>query len=333
MKMMLMLLTVCRMKMQFLAAAMGLLLVANLLTIGMASPATVPAFLWSPHEELYSSSKIKEVVNYQTIAQEDLAASFLSEVGWSNMLCSGEELHQQPLDIAVVFVGRELRSSDLSRNDRHVQDPALVDLLKVSFTRSNYSVSYPYVATYEGQPMESSLISGFTKTCGSRDEINRIAFTKSCSVEGTEYKQLLDLQSVHDFVSSSVGKSKVAADLLVFCHGDRDAIKKPDVAESEVLSELIRSVDQSGAKYAALYVSDPLRSIQYFSQRDVERFLAESTNGSSSVSSTTCDEVCQIKSSLLEALLVAVVLLIILISGLCCMMGIDSPTRFETPQD
>lgn len=29
----------------------------------------------------------------------------------------------------------------------------------------------------------------------------------------------------------------------------------------------------------------------------------------------------------------AVVLLIILISGLCCMMGIDTPTRFEAPQD
>ncbi|RVX13000.1 hypothetical protein CK203_009710 [Vitis vinifera] len=28
-----------------------------------------------------------------------------------------------------------------------------------------------------------------------------------------------------------------------------------------------------------------------------------------------------------------IVLLIILISGLCCMMGIDTPTRFEAPQD
>lgn len=29
----------------------------------------------------------------------------------------------------------------------------------------------------------------------------------------------------------------------------------------------------------------------------------------------------------------AIVLLIILISGICCMMGIDTPTRFETPQE
>lgn len=28
-----------------------------------------------------------------------------------------------------------------------------------------------------------------------------------------------------------------------------------------------------------------------------------------------------------------IVFLLILISGLCCMAGIDTPTRFETPQD
>ncbi|CAM8964282.1 unnamed protein product [Rhodiola kirilowii] len=317
--------------MKFAAAAAMVL--ANFLMLGMASSgsATVPAFLWSPHEELYSSNKLKEVVNYQTIAQENLAKSVLSEGGWSNLLCSEDELHEQPLDLAVVFVGRQLRSSDLSRDDHKVS--ALVDLLKVSFTRSNYSMSFPYVSTSDDQTMESSLISGFTKTCGSGHGANSVAFTDSCSLEGTGYQKLTDLQSVHDFVSSSVGKSKLAADLLVFCHGDSETIKKPDLTESEALAELIKSLDQSGAKYATLYVSDPFRSIRFPSQRDVERFLAESSNRTSSVSSTTCDEVCQIKSSLLEALLVAVVLLIILISGICCMMGIDTPTRFETPQD
>uniref|UniRef100_A0A7N0T894 V-type proton ATPase subunit S1/VOA1 transmembrane domain-containing protein n=1 Tax=Kalanchoe fedtschenkoi TaxID=63787 RepID=A0A7N0T894_KALFE len=319
------------MKMNCFTASMGLLLlVANLLILGTASPETVPAFMWSPHEDLYSNNKIKEVVNYQTLAQEDLANSVLSEGGWSNLLCTEEELHQQPLDLAVVFVGRELRTSDLSRNNHHVQDSALVDLLKASFTGSSYSMSFPYVATSGVQTMESSLIAGFSKTCGYGHEKNRVAFTESCSVKGIEYRKLSDLQSVHDFVSSSVGKSKVAADLLVFCHPDSE---KPYGSEGEALTELIRSLEQSGVKYAALYISDPFRSIQYPSQRDVDRFLAESSNASSTANSTTCDEVCQIKSSLLEALLVAVVLLIILISGLCCMMGIDSPTRFETPQD
>jgi len=72
----------------------------------------------------------------------------------------------------------------------------------------------------------------------------------------------------------------------------------------EVLSELISSVEESGAKYAVLYVSDLSRSIQYPSYRDLQRFLAESTTGNGSANSTACDGVCQLKSSLLEGLLV-----------------------------
>ena len=72
----------------------------------------------------------------------------------------------------------------------------------------------------------------------------------------------------------------------------------------EILSELISSVEQAGAKYAALYVSDPFSSIQYPSYRELGRFLAEGASGNGSANSTICDGVCKIKSSLLEGLLV-----------------------------
>jgi hypothetical protein len=72
----------------------------------------------------------------------------------------------------------------------------------------------------------------------------------------------------------------------------------------EVLSELISSVEESGAKYAVLYVSDLSRSIQYPSYRELQRFLAESATGNGSTNSTACDGVCQLKSSLLEGLFV-----------------------------
>lgn len=72
----------------------------------------------------------------------------------------------------------------------------------------------------------------------------------------------------------------------------------------EILSELVSSVEQSGAKYSVLYVSDPSWSIQYPSYRELQRFLAESAAGNGSANSTLCDEVCQIKSSLLEGVLV-----------------------------
>lgn len=63
-------------------------------------------------------------------------------------------------------------------------------------------------------------------------------------------------------------------------------------------------MEQSGAKYAALYVSDPFRSISYPLYRELERFLAEGIGGNGTTNSTGCDEVCQIKSSLLEGVLV-----------------------------
>lgn len=77
----------------------------------------------------------------------------------------------------------------------------------------------------------------------------------------------------------------------------------------KIFSELISSMDQSGAKYGVLYVSDPSKSIQYPSYRELQRFLAESASGNASANSTACDEVCQIKSSLLEGLLVVSILL------------------------
>lgn len=75
-------------------------------------------------------------------------------------------------------------------------------------------------------------------------------------------------------------------------------------------------MDQSGAKYAVLYVSDPIKSIQYPSHRELERFLAESS-GNASANSIACDEVCQIKSSLLEGLLVVSLSFVILMLSVC----------------
>lgn len=73
------------------------------------------------------------------------------------------------------------------------------------------------------------------------------------------------------------------------------------------MSEVISSVELSGTKYAALYVSDPFESIHYPAYRELERFLAEGTagnEGNDSAHSTDCDEVCKIKSSLLEGVFV-----------------------------
>ncbi|XP_028753523.1 uncharacterized protein LOC114713105 [Neltuma alba] len=310
-----------------------LLLVAFIPNGLLALPSTVPAFLWSPDQDLVSNNGPEGTVNYQIISPKDLANSVMSQAGWSNLLCKGKEM-QKPLDLALLFVGKELQSSELSLNKP--ADPSLLELLKISFTRSNFSMAFPYVSASEEEKLENLLVSGFSKACGDDLEIGDVAFLGSCSMEDANHKENAHFHSIQDFLTKRMEEShKGATDLVVFCNGDSLPSENADNTQSEgkILSELLSSVEKSGAKYSVLYVSDPSRSSRYPSYREIQRFLAESTPGNLSANVTLCDEVCQIKSSLLEGLIVGIVLLIILISGLCCMMGIDTPTRFETPQE
>ncbi|KAI3731955.1 hypothetical protein L1987_63148 [Smallanthus sonchifolius] len=253
----------------------------------------------------------------------------MSEGGWSNSLCSNQK-PEDSIDLAIVFVGRE--SVDIS--GRKNEDQTLLNLLKVSFTKSTFSLAYPYVsASEENKPLQSSLVSEFAETCGLDSGLSKLGMLESCAAEGGNFEKLADISSVHEYVVSSMEKSKGQTPLVVFCNG-ADSLKGSEQprSEGEVLSELISSVEKTGAKYSVLYVSDPVSIIRYPSYRQLDRFLAENS-GNKSQDSTTCDGVCQIKSSLLEGLLVGLVLLVILISGLCCMAGIDTPTRFEAPQE
>ncbi|MBA0679145.1 hypothetical protein Goari_010935 [Gossypium aridum] len=128
------------------------------------------------------------------MSPKDLANSVLSQGGWSDLLCS-ERKNERPVDLAVVFVGRELHSSDVAGN-RHA-DPALLNLLKDSFTKSNFSMAFPYVATSEEETMENLLVSSFKEACGHGLGVANVAFLESCSIEGGDFQKLANLHSVH----------------------------------------------------------------------------------------------------------------------------------------
>ncbi|XP_020274711.1 uncharacterized protein LOC109849309 [Asparagus officinalis] len=308
------------------AVIIAVLFLAAQMAHVMPSPTTAPAFLWSPHKFGSSPSDVKEFVDYRTLSPADLVKSVLSEGGWSDLVCSGKNL-QPNVDVALVYVGRKLQSSDLSKAEH--TDPILLSLLKNSFSSSNTSVAFPYVAVSDGKnALENSLISGFVENCGSRLGVDHIAYMESCSIEGENLKKLRGVQSLEDFVGSRM-ETRIGekTDLIVVCdEGSQDLDQGQ--SEGKTLSSLVNFLEKSGATYTVLYASDPSRSVQY--PHLVMRFLAED-NVSTNV--TLCDGVCQLKSSLLEGLFVAITLLIILISGLCCMMGIDTPTRFEAPPE
>ncbi|KAK9166718.1 hypothetical protein Scep_001909 [Stephania cephalantha] len=68
-------------------------------------------------------------VDYRTIPQNDLAKFVLSEGGWSKLLCTGEKVRRL-VDVALVFVGKELQSSNYFGNEH--EDPTLLHLIKPS---------------------------------------------------------------------------------------------------------------------------------------------------------------------------------------------------------
>ncbi|KAL0389798.1 UNVERIFIED_CONTAM: hypothetical protein Scaly_0336900 [Sesamum calycinum] len=296
-------------------ASVALVAAVLVLTVQLSFSSTVPAFLWSPHLE-----GMKEMVDYRILSPRDLAKSAMIQGGWSKYLCSREEA-QQSKNFAFLFIGTELQSLDISRPSR--TDPALIELIQDSYSNSNFSLAFPYIAAGEEKvAIESTLISEFADACQHNFVVRSIALVGSCSVVGLPE---LKVEKISD------GDT----DLIVLCPGGSLSQQDSDQphSESSILSQLLNSVNQLGAKYTVLYVSDPLKSIKHLPHRGLERFLAEGSMGNGSANSTVCDGVCKIKSSLLEGILVGIVLLVILISGLCCMMGIDTPTRFETPQD
>ncbi|XP_068660210.1 uncharacterized protein [Aristolochia californica] len=296
-------------------------------------PITAPAFLWSTHDH-GGSGGMSEIVNYRRLSTKDLAKTVLSEGGWSNFVCSRDNL-QKSVDVAVVLVGKKLQSSDISRSSHVEQD--LIDLLKVSFTSSNFSMAFPYVSVSdEKEAFENSLISEIMETCGDHTQVNNVAFTDSCSVKGEGLVKLEGLPAAYEYIRSKLQtESKGQTDLVILCSSDSQSSNElgENVSEGDILSELISFLAKSDARYTVLFTSDPYRSIHYPSHQTLERFLAEGPSGKESISSTSCDSVCQFTSTLLEGVIVGIVLLLILISGLLCMLGIDTPTRFEPPQE
>ncbi|GAB4858115.1 hypothetical protein Ancab_016017 [Ancistrocladus abbreviatus] len=297
-----------RMKTSILGMMIFAVIVSRLM-LASALQSTVPAVMWSP----YLDKRMEEEVNYQTISPKALARSVLSEGGWSSLLCAGKH-SRVLLDIAFVFIGKELQSLDISGTSL-AKERELVDILKVSFMSSNFSMAFPYVALEKQGSMENSLLAEFSDACDRELRVSNVQLMGSCSIEGKGYEKLVELGSLHDYFATRMEKEiNGLPDLIVYCHKGLDDVRRPEQmnSESDVFSYLINSLEKSGARYAVLYVSDPYESGHYPSSLPIERFLMEASSANRSVNSTICDGVCQIKTSLLEGILVVSMLITLL---------------------
>eukprot|EP00252_Welwitschia_mirabilis_P021013 TRINITY_DN5275_c0_g1_i2.p1 TRINITY_DN5275_c0_g1~~TRINITY_DN5275_c0_g1_i2.p1 ORF type:complete len:310 (+),score=51.67 TRINITY_DN5275_c0_g1_i2:235-1164(+) len=306
---------------QFLA---WMLFPALLFVSASSSVDTVPAFLWSYNPSRSLNSGRENSVEYSIISPKELARNVLNNGRWSKILCKGER-KEHFVDVALVFIGSQLHSADISRTRN--TDTRLIDLLKESLKESEFSISFPYVSlSEEGGALPHSLISGFSKSC--KEDFGNDTFA-------AEFDNLNSL--VGRLTSRKKSKINDTRDLIFMYKNGYQSFEVPDKShkgedEAKILSDTLKSLKESGVSYMILYASDPLGTVPYLSLKRSDRQLIGDSTGNVSTSSL-CDGVCQKKASLLEALFVGLVLLIILLSGLCCMSGIQSPKRFETPTE
>jgi len=194
-------------------------------------------------------------------------------------------------------------------------------------------MAFPYVSTSDDEKLESSLLSGFAANCNSGFERNDITYTDKCTVSGQDLYKYPNMDAINDLVVSGRANPFGRTGLIVFCSGGFQRLGRLVKSEGELLAQLVELLEDSGAKYTILYASQPSGLLESPSSLPLSRHLAEKKINDTKAGQSKCDGECLVKSSLLEGAFVGIVLLIILISGLMCMMGIDTPSRFEVPQE
>ncbi|KAH7277172.1 hypothetical protein KP509_39G037600 [Ceratopteris richardii] len=196
---------------------------------------------------------------------------------------------------------------------------------------SSVSLAVPYIAySSEGGGIFSMLFSAIKDSCDLETRPGKTIVMGSC-LRGT-----FDLQSpimsdgvevvdtvgdVKDFIlKQKESRQDHETDIIFACPMSNDELEKGE-SEADLLASVFSSLHGSGTSAAFLYASDPFHGTQSHG-----RLLASN-------STSTCDEICETVAGTYEGVIVAITLLIILISGLCCMMGIDTPSRFERASD
>lgn len=255
----------------------------------------------------------------------------MEKFGWSELLCTHGE-GQEKVDVVIAFIGSELFSEDISLGA--YADLDMLQILKESFLSSNYSMALPYVSVPADRAgFAEILLSTLRDTCDLKSRPGKSLIMGPCAGKFldpkwhvlTEGVQLVDsTKDIKEFIDSRKGaRTSSETDLMVIC----PATEFGATAEGDMLETILLASRQSGTNNAVLYISEPLKG------RNPSAFQGRVLSSNSSSSASTCDDICETFAGVYEGIMVAITLLIILISGLCCMMGIDTPSRFETSQE
>ncbi|KAG0626277.1 hypothetical protein M758_2G116200 [Ceratodon purpureus] len=295
---------------------------AHLVAAEVSSTVT-PAFVWS---DLRCLGEKDQSVVYESQTPHSLVGSVLTKIYAKCSATPKLEGEVAYPEMIVAFIGKELRSEDISRS----YSSGVLKTLEESVAGAKFSMSIPYVTVSSDKTsVAESLVSH--KALNRALKIKEVAVSGSCSVGGYDVKKLTDAPDILAYISGRKSSRVVGGtDILVICYSPSLDWNLEGISnsEGEVLAEVLSALKSSGTSNAVLYSSDPRVAMEkHFGI--MERHLLDGTGNTT----TDCDALCRSRAVILEGIFVAITLITILVSGICCMKAVKSPTRFEVSKD
>lgn len=275
------------------AVAGAAALAPETLTGGALSSLPARAFLWAATPDLLSRGQI----SYQATPTSALAA-----------MLQGKEAAPE---VTVVVVGKHMLTKP--------QSAAMVaGLDAVRKAAPAWSALQQVVADPAAAPQ--SLASQIAATA----PLTHVA--GDCALEASETVKLVGggVAAAADFVRSTATAETPLVLLVCLPAGDEGA-------EMAAVTALDAALHASGKRFLGLYASEPLGAAAAAAAGGAaRRSLLLFGFGGSGDGGEENDELFFLQGSLVRALIVVLFTLVALLSGLCCLMSLDTPTRFET---
>ncbi|KAJ7539935.1 hypothetical protein O6H91_11G115700 [Diphasiastrum complanatum] len=301
-------------------AWLSLLSAMAFLRIAMSSftPTMAPAFIWSNNRFLGIE---EHSVDYEIFTPKSLAKNLLERLH-----PSGKQETKRETNLFLAFIGDELRSVDIARDT--LQKINTQHVLQNTMATSNFSVVLPHIVfSAEEDSFVDSLVDTIEQTENHGNILGEL-HTFGCTGANKALKEFGSIQDIEEFLSSRKVTNGGEINVLVICSPSWKLPLKEE-SEGKLLGKITQALSASVNDYVALYVSDLSKRSEY----DLNLHVRQLSSSAGATNETFCDEICQTKATLLEALLVGVVLIFILVMGICCMAGVQSPSRFESQKE
>lgn len=251
----------------------------------------------------------------------------------NNNLLNLESLKALKPRVIVAVIGRNLLAADLQDSSG-----ALKDVLSASTSW----ISVPYVA-HEGVSSPSavskkSLASGLTEFMGQMHventaDLGEVYTSGQCGEDSTESTESSKVVvSAQKKILQFSGTPGNGTDFILVCLASNGLTKLEEFAAVASLDETLRAVH---LPYAFLYTAEPKPPTPQ--EAAARRLLQLGDVGAlfgyaspPPASGSTYDELFYSQANLLKAFIVVVFSLIACLAGFCCLLSLDTPTKFES---